>query len=338
MSTIKLQETQTGTWNRVKNTVARRTEGRAVVLLILVVAVLAVQQPIVFDAYGVSLARVALVGLVALGLTLVVLQGELDLSVGSTLALTGVVVASIPNLGLGVAVGLLVGLMIGALNAFLIVIVGVNSFIATLGTLFALRGLAFVLSDGRPVRVTDIDSALVFGRELLGPLTPRVLIFILLFAVLHFFISKMRAGREFYAVGGNRQAAIDAGIPVKLRLFAAFMLCGLVAALAGVINTLELTAADPTAGSSVLLASFAAVIIGGNLLNGGRGSLIGTMIGAFALGLMQVGLTFAGTPREVQDVLIGIILLVAITTEPNNLRALSGRLKRLTQSKANASA
>ncbi len=338
MSTIKLQETQTGTWNRVKSTVARRTEGRAVVLLILVIVVIAMQQPIVFNAYGVSLARVALVGLVALGLTLVVLQGELDLSVGSTLALTGVVVATIPDLGLGIIVGLITGLVIGALNAFLIVIVGVNSFIATLGTLFALRGLAFVLSDGRPVRVTDIDSALTFGRELLGPLTPRVLIFILLFIALQFFTSRMRAGREFYAVGGNRQAAIDAGIPVKLRLFTAFMLCGFVAALAGVINTLELTAADPTAGSSVLLASFAAVIIGGNLLNGGRGSLVGTMIGAFALGLMQVGLTFAGTPREVQDVLIGIILLVAITTEPNNLRALSGRVQRLTRGKANASA
>lgn len=337
MSTIKLQETQTGTWNRVKNTVARRTEGRAVVLLVVVVVVIALQQPIVFNAYGVSLARVALVGLVALGLTLVVLQGELDLSVGSTLALTGVVVATIPDLGLGILVGLITGLVIGALNAFLIVIVGVNSFIATLGTLFALRGLAFVLSDGRPMRVTDIDSALAFGRELLGPLTPRVLIFILLFIGLHFFISRMRAGREFYAVGGNRQAAIDAGIPVKLRLFTAFMLCGFVAALAGVINTLELTAADPTAGSSVLLASFAAVIIGGNLLNGGRGSLVGTMIGAFALGLMQVGLTFAGTPREVQDVLIGIILLVAITTEPNNLRALSGHIRRFTRAKTNAS-
>jgi len=337
-TTMKLQETQSGTWNRVKNAVARRTEGRAVILLILVVGVIAVQQPIVFNAYGVSLARVALVGLVALGPTLVVLQGELDLSVGSTLALTGVVVASIPDLGLGIIAGLVTGVVIGALNAFLIVVVGVNSFIATLGTLFALRGLAFVLSDGRPVRVTDIDSALLFGRELLGPITPRVLIFILLFIILQVFISRMRAGREFYAVGGNRQAAIDAGIPVKLRLFTSFMLCGFVAALAGVINTLELTAADPTAGSTVLLASFAAVIIGGNLLNGGRGSLVGTLIGAFALGLMQVGLTFAGADREVQDVLIGIVLLVAITTDPNNLRALSRRLQGLVRGKAHSQA
>ncbi len=151
-----------------------------------------------------------------------------------------------------------------------------------------------MLSNEQPVRLDDIEAGISFGAPLIGPLTPRVLIFILVFVCLHVFLTRMRAGREFYAVGGNRQAAKDAGIPVTRRIFTGFMISGFVAALAGVINTLERTAATPTAGSTVLLASFAAAIIGGVALNGGRGSVIGTLIGALSLGLLQIALALAG--------------------------------------------
>jgi ribose transport system permease protein len=150
------------------------------------------------------------------------------------------------------------------------------------------------------------------------------------------FVSRVKAGREFFAVGGNRQAAYDAGIPVKRRIFTGFMISGFVAALAGVINTLERTAADPTAGSTVLLASFAAAIIGGNYLKGGRGSIVGTLIGATALGVLQVALTLSGVQVPVQQIFIGTILLLAVTTDPANLRAVLGSVRslRLGRSKA----
>lgn len=319
--TMQLGKAQGSFLDRVRVTIARRTEGRGVALLAMVVIVTALLEPVVFSSYQVTLGRVALIGLVALGLTAVILMGELDLSVASTLAVSGVVMASIPDIGLGILAALLTGLVIGAINAFFVVIVGINSFIATLGMLFALRGLAFVLSDEQPVRLANIDAGIAFGAPLIGPITPRILLFIAAFVALQIFLTRMKAGREFYAVGGNRQAAVDAGIPVRRRILTGFLISGFVASLAGVINTLERTAADPTAGSTVLLASFAAAIIGGVVLNGGRGSVLGTLIGAFSLGILQVALTLSGVQVDIQDIFIGVILLLAVITDPANLRA-----------------
>lgn len=326
-TTMKIGKQNLTAWEKFRNTLARRTEGRGVILLVVVLIVVAFTEPLVFTAFEVTLGRIALIGLVALGLTAVILMGELDLSVASTLALSGVVMASIPDLWLGILAGLLTGIVIGILNAFFVAIVGINSFIATLGMLFALRGLGFVLSDEAPVKINNVDAGIAFGQPLLGPITPRVLIFILIFLALQIFVTRIRQGREFYAVGGNRQAARDAGIPVKLRIFTGFIISGFVAALAGVINTLERTAADPTAGSTVLLASFAAAIIGGNYLKGGKGSVIGTLIGAAALGALQVALTLSGVQVPVQQIFIGVILLLAVTTDPNNLRAVLGSIR-----------
>jgi ribose transport system permease protein len=329
--TLSLGEAATDRTGRLKAVLSRRTEGRAVVLLTVVVVVALVLEPLVFTAYEVTLGRVALIGLVAMGLTAVILMGELDLSVASTLAVSGVVMASVPDIWLGIAAALAVGLLIGAVNAFFVVKVGISSFIATLGMLFVLRGLAFVLSGEEPVRLTDIEAGIAFGRPLLGPVSPRILLFVLVVVALQVFVTRTRVGREFYAVGGNRQAARDAGIPVDRRILTGFMISGFVAALAGVVNTLELTAADPTAGSTVLLASFAAAIIGGVALTGGRGSIVGTLLGALALGIIQVGLTLSGVQVDIQQIFIGGVLLIAVVTDPASLRQATGSLRRLRQ-------
>ena len=314
---------------RIRTTLARRTEGRGITLLAVILIGVAVFEPLVFTAYQVSLGRIALIGIVALGLTAVILMGELDLSVASTLALSGVVMALIPDIWLGIAAALATGLVVGVINAFFVAVVGINSFIATLGSLFALRGIAFVLSDEAPVSLANKDVGIAFGMPLVGPITPRIIIFILVFIAIQLFVSRIRSGREFFAVGGNRQAAYDAGIPVKRRIFTGFMISGFVSALAGVINTLERTTADPTAGSTVLLASFAAAIIGGNYLKGGRGSIVGTLIGAASLGILQVALTLSGVQVPVQQIFIGSILLLAVTTDPANLRAVLGSVRSL---------
>lgn len=328
---------ETGFLGNLRSTLARRTEGRGVALLIVILVFVALFEPLVFTAYPVSLGRIALIGLVALGLTAVILMGELDLSVASILALSGVVMASIPDLTLGIIAGLLTGLVVGAINAFFVAVIGINSFIATLGSLFALRGLAFVLSDEAPVSLADKDAGIAFGLPLIGPITPRIIIFVLVFIAIQMFVSRVKAGREFFAVGGNRQAAYDAGIPVKRRIFTGFMISGFVSSLAGVINTLERTTADPTAGSTVLLASFAAAIIGGNYLKGGRGSIVGTLIGASALGVLQVALTLSGIQVPVQQIFIGGILLLAVTTDPASLRAVAGSLRQVTRSRVKPS-
>jgi ribose/xylose/arabinose/galactoside ABC-type transport system permease subunit len=319
---------------RLRATIARRTEGRAIVLFVLVVIAVAVIEPRALTSYPVTLGRIALIGLVALGLTAVILMGELDLGVASTLAVSGVVMASFESLAVGITVALLGGLLIGIVNAFFVVVVGINSFIATLGMLFFLRGAAFVISDERPVRVTNADAALEFGRPLIGPISPRIIIFVLVFIALHVFVTRVRVGREFYAVGGNREAAHDAGIPVVRRVFTGFMISGFVSALAGVINALERTAADPTAGGTVLLASFAAAIIGGVLLNGGRGSIVGALIGAATLGILQVSLTLSGVQVDVQNIIIGSVLLLAVISDPATVRRVLTKAMTFTKARS----
>ena len=315
---------QQGLLARTRTVLGRRTEGRAIGLLLIVSIVSAFMEPLVFTAYQVTLGRIALVGLVALGLTAVILMGELDLAVASTLAVSGVVFASVEQIWMGVIAAIAAGRLIGMVNAFFVIDVGINSFIATLGMLFFLRGGAFVLSNEEPVRLANRDFGIAFGKPIIGEFTPRMLIFILVFIALQVFLSRVRTGREFYAVGGNREAAYDAGIPVRRRIYTGFMISGFVAALTGVVNTLERTAADPTAGSTVLLASFAAAIIGGILLNGGRGSVFGTLLGAASLGMLQVGLTFSGVQVDVQNIIIGAVLLLAVITDPTSLRTVIG--------------
>ncbi len=323
-TTLDLGNEQLDVIGRIRRTFARRTEGRAVVLLVVVSIWALVWESAVFTAYEVTLGRLALIGLTAVGLTAVILMGELDLSIASTLAVSGVVMASFDDVALGITVALAVGLAIGAVNAFFVVVVGINSFIATLGMLFFLRGLAFVISDEEPVTMTNKDFALDFGKPLIGEFTPRVLIFILVVIAMHVFVTRVRVGREFYAVGGNREAARDAGIPVRRRVFTGFMISGFVAAGAGIIVTLQLTAADPTAGGNALLTSFAAAIVGGILLTGGRGSVLGTLLGAASLAILQVGMTFNGVEADVQNIVIGLVLFVAVITDPNSIRAVVG--------------
>ncbi len=317
--------------DRIRSVLRRRTEGRAVALLAVVAVAALILEPLVFSAYSVTLSRVALIGLVALGLTVVILMGELDLSVASTVVLAGVVMAQMPNIPLGILAALATGVVVGLVNAFFVVKIGINSFIATLGMLFVLKGLAVVISDSKPIPLDNIGFAIKFGLPLVGALTPRILIFVLAFVLLHLYLTRARAGREAYAVGGNRQAAADAGIPVDRRLVTGFVMCGVVAAGAGAIDTLERTAADPTAGSTVLLSSFAAAIIGGVALTGGRGSVLGTLIGALSLGTLEVALTLTGVQVDIQQIFIGGVLLLAVMTDPASLRAAGSSIRTFMQ-------
>ena len=312
------QLTRAQQWTRA---LRRRTEWRGAALLAVVLVVALLFEPLVFQAYDVTLSRLALVGLVAIGLTVVIIMGELDLSVASTVVLSGVVMAKMPTLLLGVVAALITGLLVGLVNAFFVVKVGINSFIATLGMLFVLRGLALVISDAKPIPLGDITTAIAFGMPFLGPLTPRIILFAVVFVVLMIFLTRMRAGREIYAVGGNRQAARDAGIPVNRRMLTGFVLCSVIASLAGVVDTLERTAADPTSGSTILLSSIAAAIVGGVALTGGRGTILGTLIGALALAVLEVGLTLTGVQVDIQQIFIGTVLLLAVMTDPASLRA-----------------
>jgi ribose/xylose/arabinose/galactoside ABC-type transport system permease subunit len=302
----------------------RRPELRAGVLFGVLLIALAFTQPTVFSSYAVVLKTAAVTALVAAGLTAVLVQGELDLSVGSMVALSGALVATTSHsLVVGGLIAILAGVAVGLLNGMLVTRVGVNSFIATLATMIALGGLALVITDGTQVPIKNLGAGISFGENVLGSLTPRILITIVGVAALHLFLSRTRIGREFYAIGGNRAAAQDADIPTQRRIVLGFVICGVAAALAGVMLTIELTTADPNAGSTVLLNAIAAAVIGGASLSGGRGTVLGTLIGAVGLAALTVGLEFGGISPNIQDMVVGIVLILAVSADgPTLLRLL----------------
>jgi len=306
-----------------------RTGLQAAALLGIVVVLLVFFQPDALVNYGVTLERVAAVGLVALGLTPLLILGEIDLSVGATMAFAGVLAAKVgssPELGL--LCGVLAACAIGCVNAFLVTVAKVSSFIATLGTMIALQGLALVVSAGAPVPIRDLNLVLQANRDLIGQVSAGVVLFAIGAGVLHVVLSRTRGGRDLYVVGGNLTAAVAANVPVKRRTWGAFIGCSMFAGVAGAMSTVTQGAADPNLGSTVLLTALAAAVLGGAYLQGGRGSAIGTTMAVLAIGAVSVGLELRGADASIQQVVVGLILVVAVTSNRDAARRLRRALVR----------
>ncbi len=287
-------------------------------MLIALFAGLSLASPGFFT--GTNLAAVArqtvVINVMALGMTLIIISGGIDLSVGSTLALSGLLGAMAMERGSGVAVGLLAGLAIGALcgltNGLAITTLDVNPFIVTLGTMSMYRGLALVISGGVPVTgVPESFAALSQGRLLGIPLPLWILAFCAVAA--HIFLEHTRAGRYTFAIGSNRDAARYSGVAVKFHLTAIYAIAGLLTGLAGMLQASRLRAGQPTEGQGYELSAIAAVVIGGGSLRGGEGSVAGTLIGAFIMGLLANGSDLLGVNPYWQQVIIGGAIIVAVT-------------------------
>lgn len=301
---------------------------RAAVLLTLVIMFLAIGQPEALGNYGIILSSAVDVWLVALALTPLLILGEIDLSVGATMAVSAVVAAQVSeSLLIAIPIALLVGAIIGLVNGLLVVNIGINSFVTTLGMMIALQGLALAIADGGPVPLQDANTALSFSAPFLGSITADIIVAVVASIGVWYFTTRMRTGRDLFAIGGNEESAVAAGIPVKRRKILAFVLCSALSALAGVVITLNLVAASPILGSTVMLMAIAAAVLGGATLSGGRGSIVGTMLGAIALGGINVGLQMAGLDTSVVNVVVGIILFGAVVLTKDGTDAL--QLKRL---------
>ncbi|KMY55752.1 ribose ABC transporter permease [Bacillus sp. FJAT-27231] len=263
------------------------------------------------------LRQVAINALIAYGMTFVILTGGIDLSVGSILALSsalmaGMIVSGIDPM-LAILIGCLLGAVMGAINGFLITKGKMAPFIATLATMTIYRGLTLVYTDGNPITGLG-DSYLfqLFGRGyFLGIPVPAVTM-IIAFAVLWVILHKTPFGRQTYAIGGNEKAAWISGIKVSRVKIMIYSLAGLLAALAGAILTSRLNSAQPTAGTSYELDAIAAVVLGGTSLSGGRGLIIGTLIGALIIGTLNNGLNLLGVSSFFQMVVKGIVIVIAV--------------------------
>ena len=239
-----------------------------------------------------QLVQVAPVVIVALGMALVIGSEGVDLSVGSVMALAAAVIPLYLGFGVWPAVlmALVAGAMAGLLNGSLVAVVGLQPIVATLALLVAGRGLALVIADGQLKQIRNADLLALGGNEVLGiPL--MALVAIVLAVVVGLVVHRTTYGRQLVAIGGNRPAAQLAGLPVRRVLIVTYVLCGVFAALAGVLATARLTASDPSAiGNLMELSAITAVVVGGTPLTGGRIRVLGTVAGALLMQLLRATL------------------------------------------------
>ena len=263
------------------------------------------------------LRQVSISALIAFGMTFVILTGGIDLSVGSTLALTGAVAATLlaagtdPILAMAAAIGL--GFILGAINGLIITKGKVAPFIATLATMTIYRGLTLVYTEGRPISgLGDALSFQLFGKGYFLGIPVPVVTMILAFVLLYFILHKTTFGRRVYAVGGNEEASKLSGINPDRVKIAVYAITGMLAAISALIITSRLNSAQPTAGESYELDAIAAVVLGGTSLTGGKGWIFGTLVGALIIGVLNNGMTLIGVSSFFQQVVKGIVILLAV--------------------------
>ncbi|MBG9810172.1 ribose ABC transporter permease [Bacillus endophyticus] len=286
---------------------------------IILVAIVSILNPSFLEPLNLLnlLRQVAINALIAFGMTFVILTGGIDLSVGSILALSSALIAGMIVSGidpiLAILIGCILGAIMGAINGLLITKGKMAPFIATLATMTIFRGLTLVYTDGNPITGLGENYAFqLFGRGYFLGIPVPAITMIIAFAVLWVILHKTSFGRKTYATGGNEKAALISGIKVPRVKVMIYALAGLLSALAGAILTSRLNSAQPTAGTSYELDAIAAVVLGGTSLSGGRGLIVGTLIGALIIGTLNNGLNLLGVSSFFQMVVKGVVILIAV--------------------------
>jgi ribose transport system permease protein len=259
--------------------------------------------------------QTAIIAVIAAGMTFVIITAGIDLSVGSVLAFSGVVLATTLHAGVPLPIALLAGIaagvLCGACNGLLITFGKLPPFIATLGMMSVARGAALLFTEGRPISgFADTFRYLATGKVL--GLPAPVIIMTGVFLIAHFVLTKTKLGRYAYAIGGNEEATILSGVNVKLYKTMIYGLCGGLSGLAAILLTARLNSAQPIAGIMYELDAIAATVIGGTSLMGGQGNVIGTLIGALIIGVLRNGLNLLSISSFTQQIVIGLVIIVAV--------------------------
>ncbi len=274
--------------------------------------------------------------LLALGQTFVVISGGIDLSVGFTMGMSAVVLsrfvnAAGPSLGpvpavvLGMAAAAALAAVPGLINGWMVARLRVPPFIGTLGMYGVARGAAYLLAGGTTVPVSNPVLAFL-GNGAVGGIPVVVLITVVLVGATHILLAHTRFGQHVYAIGGNRQAALRAGIRVSRNTVALYVLSGACAAASGILYAARFSAGAAQAGEPLLLDSIAAVVIGGASLFGGSGTIVGTVIGALIIAVIQYGLVFVNVEPFWQFIAVGVVIIISVLIDQAQRRATGGRL------------
>ncbi len=249
------------------------------------------------------------------GMTLLLLLGEVDLSIGSLMALSAVIMVDVLNatqsIFLGILVALAIGVVVGLINAFIVTKFKINSLIVTLGMMISLRGIAFIYTNAIAVQNTVKEFTKIGTGYVLGIPIP-VIIAAIVFAACFFILKKTAFGRYIYASGDNNKAAIASGINVKKIKIITFVMCSVFAVISGIILTGRVNSGQPNLATGFEFTVVAAVILGGTSLNGGQGTLLGTLAGVLILGVLDNGLVLNDVSSFWQDVLRGIVIILAV--------------------------
>ena len=252
----------------------------------------------------------------ATGMTMVIILGGIELSVGSVIALSGCVAAGcVVNLGLPEAVGflaaILVGAIVGMFNGLVICKTDIPPFIVTLASMNIAKGIALVYTQGAPIRCMT-DAFKFPGAGYVGPVPTPVILMLIVFVIAALMINRTQLGRHIYAVGGNAQAAKFSGINVSKVKFIVYTYTGIMAGIAGVVVASRLYSGQPTAGDGAEMDAIAAVVVGGTSMSGGSGRIGGTLIGVLIIGVLNNGLNLMGVDSNWQYIVKGLVILLAV--------------------------
>ena len=313
------------------NRLLQNEQAGLLLALILLCVVLSFLSPVFFTALNIKnvLRDAALVAIAGIGMVMVILLGEIDLSVGSVQAVAGIVAVAVLNsfssVSVALAATLFAGACIGLINGLLITRAQINSLIATLGMMAILRGGAMVSTQAVSIQGA-VDSFIEIGTGHLGPLPIPVLIAFLLLVLFFYVLHYTTFGRYVYAVGGNSQAARLSGLPVNRIRITVFVIAGLLAALSAFILASRLNSGQPNAGLGFELQVIAAVILGGISLTGGVGTLAGALIGILILTVLSNGLVLLNVSSFYHDIVRGIVIILAVYLDTRRKQSLVRRM------------
>ncbi|MGI6174549.1 MAG: ABC transporter permease [Christensenellales bacterium] len=304
----------------MSKTIAKIYKKYGILLILLVlIAVSAILNPAFFTINNLTnvFRQIVVVMIIACGAQLIIISGNIDLSAGSVVGLSGVIGADIMvktnSLILAVLAGLLIGLACGWLNGFIITKLSIPAFIMTLAMQTIVRGIIFVYTDAVPI--SNLGDFTLIGQGYIGPIPIPVIIMVIILILTWVLLNKRKTGRYLYAVGGNSNAAKASGINVsKIRLFA-FLYGGLMAGLAGIILTSRMNSGQPLSGQNLEFDAITAVIIGGTSLSGGVGKLSGTVFGGLLIGFLGNIMNLQGVSSYYQQIVQGVIIALAVIVD-----------------------
>ncbi|MDY5164051.1 ribose ABC transporter permease [Leuconostoc falkenbergense] len=302
--------------------ILQQLSGLGPVLALIVLALITtVMNPSFLDPNNLLnlLRQVSINGLIAFGMTFVILTGGIDLSVGAILALTPALSAMMITSGVPTLIAMLIGIifggLLGGLNGLIITKGGAAPFIASLATMTIFRGATYVFTNGNPITSKAMNNSFIFqfiGRGYFFGIPVPVIIMLISFFILYILLHKMTFGRKTYALGGNEKAAFVSGIKVNITKTWIYVISGIMSSAAGMILISRLSSAQPDAGTGFEMDAIAAVVLGGTSLAGGRGRIFGTLIGALIIGTLNNGMNLIGISSFYQQIVKGIVIIIAV--------------------------